>query len=106
MTHPIRFTPHVAFVGVEPSAPLREYAENKVGAVLGEDVTACRVALEAHGAHFRAKVEVDLPHAKIVVGSSREPVVDLYAAIDASAEEAKVALHEHARRARSQRKAV
>lgn len=100
--------PTIAFVGVEPSQALREYALSKIGSTLHGDVIACRVVLEAHshshvGARFRAKVEIDVPHAVVIVGSAAEVFGDLYAAIDDSADLVKRALRDRSDRSRSQR---
>jgi len=100
--------PTVAFVGVEPTVALRDFVIAKIGSLLGKNVLACRVVLEAsHHSHtadrFRAKVEIDLPHRKIVVGSG-DSFGDLYAAVDAAASDAKVALHEDSRRQRTHRR--
>lgn len=101
-------SPTVTFVGLEPSSAVREYALEKIAAILDEDVTSCRVVLEAHqhahaGARFRAKVEIDVPHARLVVGSRGEAFGDLYAAIDAASDDAKRSLRDHADRSRSRR---
>lgn len=104
-------TPTVAFVGIDPTDNLRQYTLGKIGAVLSADVRACRIVLEAEnhahaGARFRAKVELDLPRATIVVGSRGEAFGDLYAAIDDAADDAKRSLRERHRRVREQKRAV
>jgi ribosomal subunit interface protein len=100
----------VTFVGLEPSDSLREYAERKAAALAQEpELMSCRVVLEANhhsrgGKRFRAKFEIDVPRQKIVVGASGEAHEDMYAAIDASFDDAKRALHEHVAKVREARR--
>ena len=100
----------VTFVGLEPSDSIREYAERKAAALAHEpELMSCRVVLEGNshsrgGKRFRAKFELDVPRQKLVVGASGEAYEDVYAAIDASYDEAKRALHEHAARIREARR--
>lgn len=96
----------VSFVGLEASESLREYAARKASSLVQEpELKSCRVVLEASnhskvGKRFRAKVEIVVPRQTIVVGAQGEAYVDMYAAIDASFDDAKRALHDHAAKKR------
>jgi len=96
----------VSFVGLEPSDSLRDYAERKVSALVQEpEMQSCRVVLEANGhsrsgKRFRAKFEIVVPRQTIIVGAQGEAYADMYAAIDASFDDAKRALHDHAAKSR------
>lgn len=94
--------PTVAFVGVPPSITVRDFAIQRIRAALEDDVLDCRVALEAQRhkhcpARFRARVELQLPHTTLIVGSGDESFGDVFAAIDAAAVEARRTMREHAR---------
>ena len=92
----------VSFVGLDASDALREYAERKAAALVQEpEMQSCRVVLEANshsksGKRFRAKFEIVIPRQTIVVGAQGEAFEDMYAAIDASFDDAKRVLHDHA----------
>jgi ribosome-associated translation inhibitor RaiA len=96
----------VSFVGLEASDSLRDYAERKASALVQEpELQSCRVVLEANGhskggKRFRAKFEIVMPRQKIVVGAQGEAYDDMYAAIDASFDDAKRAIHDHAAKSR------
>jgi ribosome-associated translation inhibitor RaiA len=96
--------PVIAFVGLEPSDAIYAYAVKKIEPVaLTRTVQSCRVVLEvqnhAHaGRRFRAKVEVRVPGALLVVGSAGEAFADIYAAIDDAAVSASRVVHDRTKR--------
>jgi hypothetical protein len=102
---PFLVTPSVSFVGVAPSLAVRDYVVDTICPLLGDDVIACRVALEMREhartiCRFRSRIELDVPRGTIVVGSTGEAFADIRAAIDDSARDLKHLLAERAVRAR------
>jgi ribosome-associated translation inhibitor RaiA len=100
----------VAFVSVDASDAVRDYVTRKVEALARDpEMRSCRAVIEADhhgrsGKRFRVKLEIAVSHDTLVVGSHGEAFEDPYAAIDASYDAAKRALHEHAAIARGRRR--
>jgi ribosome-associated translation inhibitor RaiA len=97
--------PVIAFVGLEPSDAIYAYAVKKIEPIAHtRTVQSCRVVLEAqnhaHAGHrFRAKVEIHVPGAVLVVGSVGEAFADVYAAVDDAASSAMRVVHDRTKRA-------
>ncbi len=104
--------PVVAFVGVEPSDALYDYAVKKIEPISrAPAVQGCRIVLEAHnhshaGHRYRAKIEIQVPRTMLVVGTTGEAFADIYAAIDDATLDAMRVIHERARREHQQRPRV
>jgi len=96
--------PVVAFVGVEPSDAIYDYAIKKIEPLTrAPAVQGCRIVLEAHkhshaGNRFRAKIEIQVPRTVLVVGTTGEEFSDIYAAIDDATLDAMRVIHERAKR--------
>ena len=101
----------IAYHGLRPSAAVSDEVRAKAARLerYFRRITGCTVALEAasrhhrmgKGRHYRVRIELAVPGARLVVG--RDPAKtrsheDLHAAIDAAFREARRQLQDHARR--------
>lgn len=103
----------ITFRGVTRSDAIEQYAKTRAEKLeaLFDRITSCRVALEAphrhatHGTSYRVRIDVTVPGAEIVV--TRTPnddasYKDLYAAIDATFDDAARQLNEYVKRLRGE----